>query len=167
MGGEVLLAIQESLRRVGFDCTVSISDYAAFTAEFYAKTLEQRLQEEKAEKRGDTHFIDWGSRTDAWFTLKSRLHSGVWYPDKKGSIFYRNPELDKLVDEAEVELDPQKRTELYKKAQIILANDTPLVNLWVVNKTLAKRKYVQGLQYRPVSAEISHLDAREAWLDKR
>jgi len=168
MGGEALLAIQESLRLVGFDSTVSISDYSSFVAERYGKTLEQRVQDEKNEKRGDAHFVDWGSRTEAFFTLKTRIHSRSWYPDKTGDgLFYRNTELEELVDKSELELDSQKRFELYKKIQIILAHDTPLVSLWAPHKTIAKKKYVQGLQYRPVSAEIDHMDARKAWLDKK
>jgi len=164
MGGESLLAIQEYLRKVGFDVTVSFSDFSAFLAEFY-KTRDERVQKAEETKRGDAYFIDWNSRSDAWFTLYTKMHSRVWYPDKKHTSFYRNTEFDKSVLEAEVELDQKRRFELYKKAQIIVSHDTPIVHMWAPKKTLAKRKYVHGLKFAPMPPSDAHLIARQAWME--
>jgi len=165
MCGESLLAIQEYLRKVGFECKVNALDFSAFLSEYY-RTLPERVQKEKDEKRGTAYFIDWGSRSDGWFTLYNKMNSRVWYPDKKHTSFYRNTEFDSLIDKAEVEVDPQKRFELYKKAQIIEAQDTPIIHLWVVSHALGKRKYVHGIQAVPLPVADSHSHAREAWIEK-
>ena len=42
---------------------------------------------------------------------------------------YSNPELDKLLADGAKEPDPEKRSEIYRQIQEILANDMPVVNL--------------------------------------
>ena len=93
MGGEVVLAIQEYLRKVGFECSVQFLEYSALTT---------KLWRTKNDTKGDGVFLGLTSETDGWFILGSRLHSKHWYPDKKHTTFYRNIEFDKLLDEAEV-----------------------------------------------------------------
>jgi len=155
MDRECVLAIQEFLREVGFDCKVRFMEFAAFLKALY-KTKDQTT--------GGAYFVSWSSRTDAWFVLYSKFHSSYWYPDKKHTTFYRNTAYDKLLDKAALTLDNQKRFELYKKAQEILAVETPTLHLWVMHYMLAKRKYVHGLVYKPIPVNDT-LHAREAWIE--
>jgi len=69
---------------------------------------------------------------------------------KKGSAlnisFYKNPKFDELIDKAKVELNPEKRAELYRKAQEIIHEDVPMIPLAHVKDTVAMRKNVQNLR---------------------
>ena len=157
MRQEIVLAIQQYLRQVGFDCKVVFENFGSLIARGLCPI-------DKAKEGG--FILNWSSKSDAWFILSTWYHSGRWYPDKKHLTHYRNVEFDKLLDQAAVEVDNQKRFEFYKQAQIILAHDTPIINLSVDYNTLAKRKYVKGVKYVPIPVQDSFLYIREVWLDK-
>lgn len=54
---------------------------------------------------------------------------------------YSNPEVDRLLEAAAVEGDPDKRRELFKAFQIIVATDLPDINLVTgANLTIANRR---------------------------
>jgi peptide/nickel transport system substrate-binding protein len=69
---------------------------------------------------------------------------------KKGSAlnisFYKNPKFDELINKAKVELDKDKRAELYRKAQEIIHEDCPMIPLAHVKDTIAMRRNVQNLR---------------------
>ncbi len=56
--------------------------------------------------------------------LCSYIRKGVPFVN---STQYCNPEVDKLAEQATVEVDPKKRAELYKRFQQIIAEDSPMV----------------------------------------
>lgn len=67
-------------------------------------------------------------------------------------IGYSNPEFDKLVEQADVELDPVKRMELYQQAQDLLVEGAPVAFMWNnVNAYLIK-PWVQGVKTTPQDA---------------
>src|SRR5207247_5222220 len=50
----------------------------------------------------------------------------------QSSLPYGNPEFDKLVENARIELDPNKRLDFYKKAQQILYDDAAALFMWTL-----------------------------------
>lgn len=77
------------------------------------------------------------------------------------NTFYANPELDRLLDEAAVELDPERRAALYRRAERILYDDVP----WIWNYhqvfTEVSQPYVRGYRLHPIWLR----DVTTAWLD--
>lgn len=68
-------------------------------------------------------------------------------------IGYSNKEFDKLVDQADVELDPAKRMDLYMKAQRLLIDGVPVAFAWNnVNNYLVK-PWVKGIVTTPQDSE--------------
>ena len=64
-------------------------------------------------------------------------------------IGYSNPEFDALVDQADVELDPAKRAELYAQAQDVLVAGAPVAFMYnTINHYLVK-PWVKGLKTTP------------------
>ena len=157
MRREIALAIQEYLRHVGVDCKLLFEGFPVM--------LDRGLTTADKAKEG-AFLLNWSSKTDAWFILYTWFYSGKWYPDKPHWMFYRNTDFDKLLDQAQGELDNEKRFELYKQAQIIMANDTPEIAISVDYNTLAKHKYVQGVRCDPIPSQDAFLNVRGAWLDK-
>ncbi|WP_019120352.1 ABC transporter substrate-binding protein [Brevibacillus massiliensis] len=51
----------------------------------------------------------------------------------KGETDYNNPEVDKLLDEAETNMNPDERAEQYQKVQRIVAEDRPVIYLFQTN----------------------------------
>jgi peptide/nickel transport system substrate-binding protein len=60
---------------------------------------------------------------------------------------YKNPELDKVLDDAVATLDQAQRKQLYFKMQQILAEDQPAPILVFPNGILSLNKRVQNWQY--------------------
>ena len=80
-------------------------------------------------------------------------------------FFFSNEEIDKLLEASIREVDPDKSFELFKKMQILLAEQTPVIPLWLMNHTIAKRTYVHGEGTFPIPiSDTLHL--RDAWIDK-
>ena len=67
-----------------------------------------------------------------------------------GSAFYKNPEVDKLIEEAQMSQDPNKRKELYKKASTIIWDDAPWIFLYDQKFTIVYRKNVKGIVVLPM-----------------
>ncbi|AKF06475.1 ABC transporter substrate-binding protein [Sandaracinus amylolyticus] len=75
--------------------------------------------------------------------------------------FYRNPELDRVLDDARVERDPERRIALYREASRILVDDSPWAWLFSNTKYEAWQPYVRGFRPNPVWDEMY----RDVWLD--
>lgn len=65
---------------------------------------------------------------------------------------YKNEEFDKLVNEADVTVDPAKRMELYKKAQQVLLNDIPAAFGYNTLNHYLVKPWVKGFQTTPQDA---------------
>jgi ABC-type transport system substrate-binding protein len=51
-------------------------------------------------------------------------------PDTNNYICYKNPEVDKLIDEGLVEFDQAKRAAIYAQYAILQSNDLPVLYAW-------------------------------------
>ena len=69
--------------------------------------------------------------------------------DKGGSniSWYNSPELDKLLEQGEVEMDLTKRAELYKEAQQILVDEVVSIPIYLLPYTIATSSDVQGIKF--------------------
>ncbi len=76
--------------------------------------------------------------------------SSQWSPAGQNMGFYKNPEADRLMKAARLELDEAKRIELYRQIHRVLAADQPADFLWGVD------------QYWGVSKRIDDVDALAA-----
>jgi oligopeptide transport system substrate-binding protein len=99
-------------------------------------------------------------------TAPQWVYGGGWcadYPDPQDwlSIFwhsssqfahnigYKNAELDKLLEQADVEVDEAKRLELYKQAQQIVLDDAPYIIRSTSKATFLVKPYIKGLEITP------------------
>jgi peptide/nickel transport system substrate-binding protein len=83
--------------------------------------------------------------------------------DKGGSLndyFYSNPEVDKILGEAQGELDAEKRKQLYGKAQALISAEGPAIIPFFKNNISAFRLSVQGFTVDPGI----NLTAEQIWL---
>ncbi len=99
-------------------------------------------------------------------TAPQFVYGGGWcadYPDPQDwlSIFwesssqfaknigYTNPEVDKLIHQADVEVDQAKRLDLYKQAQRLVVDDAPYIIRSTSKATFLVKPYVKGLEITP------------------
>jgi peptide/nickel transport system substrate-binding protein len=137
--GAVGAAVSQMLARIGIDVQANAQPSAVL---FPART------------RGDLSLVSsgWGTLTgEANYTLSSLVHSNA--PQLKFGAFnwrgYNNPEMDKLLQAAAVEMDDAKRRSYLEEAAALTAKDRPLIPLTAVGTAWSLRKdKVQMLRTR-------------------
>jgi len=75
--------------------------------------------------------------------------------------FYANPDVDRLLDEARQERDPQAQRVLYRRAASLVARDAPWAFVFENRRSEAWQPYLRG--YRPHPIHL--MSFRDAWLD--
>jgi len=77
---------------------------------------------------------------------------------------YSSPELDKLLQQAELEKSWTQRIELFKRIEGILHSELPAVPLFNRQNRVAIQPYVKGVEVPALG--FYYLEARKIWLDK-
>ena len=91
----------------------------------------------------DLFLTSWGNASlDPSDIVMPTLRSG----GRANSAAYANPEVDKLLDAAETEIDRDKRKGLYVKAQELIHEDAPWVFLWLPKDVYGVSKRLHGWQ---------------------
>jgi len=81
-------------------------------------------------------------------------HSSTSFAQDSG---YKNPEVDKLTEQADVELDPAKRADLYNQAQkLVIADQGEIIHSNTKNTFLIKPN-VKGLDFTPQDGDYPGL----------
>lgn len=108
--------IKEDCKKAGIDIELKLLEWNTFI-----KNVDERQMQLWA--------MGWGGG-DVEGDPKQIWHSSS--ASKGGSNYgtYANPEVDKLIDEGRQELDPKKRTAIFKKAYGLIADDVPYVFLF-------------------------------------
>ena len=122
--------------------------------------------------------VEWATFLQDLHRNRLQAYSLAWqadYPDphtfvdvlfRTGSAInntnYSNPEVDDLLERANVEADPVRRIELYQEAEQKIVDDAAWLPLWwgVEGKVLVKQR-VEGLTFPPLSVPIY----QHIWID--
>jgi peptide/nickel transport system substrate-binding protein len=98
---------------------------------------------------GDLNLIGWtGDFADADNFI------GTFFQDFSPQFGFRNPKLFKLLDNAEIEADRQKRIDMYKEANQLIMEQLPAVPYAHTKPALAFRKDVEGFVPSPTTNEL-------------
>ena len=107
---------QEQLRQVGITCTIEIMEFAPY--------LDRTARGEH-----DMFMLGWVAVTgDADYGMYSLFHS-TQFGDAGNRTFYKNPEVDRLLDLGRTSQDPEARRKAYYDAQGLVFQDAPWVFL--------------------------------------
>jgi peptide/nickel transport system substrate-binding protein len=93
-----------------------------------------------------------GGNQDPIF-LRDLFHSSEIPTPARGNVRnrsrYRNPELDRILDEAVATTDRAKARELYVRAWQIISNDVPMLPLWYPDVMVIAKKAVGNIKVDP------------------
>lgn len=128
--------LQQQLKQVGINLEVKVLEFGAYI--------------DAASKAETDLFISgWGNATgDADYNQYNLFHTKSHGAPGNHS-FYSNPEVDKLIEEGRKEQDPEKRKQIYEKAQQIEMTDGALVPYRFSQNLAAIQKNVQGVWISP------------------
>lgn len=141
---EMTVPNNPDLRQVG-EVIQSMAAEAGFAVTLRAMEFASSLQ---AATRGEfqTYLVGWSGRTDPDGNIFTFSRTGGGQNDGR----YSNAEVDRLLDAARVELDFEKRRDLYAQAlRISLGQDANRVYLWHRKNIMAHQARLTG--YRPIS----------------
>ncbi len=77
-------------------------------------------------------------------------HSSQHAPNGQNTGFYSNPEADRVMAQARLETDPEKRIGLYRQVHRLLAEDPPADFLWGADQYWAVSRRVEGVEVSPI-----------------
>lgn len=139
------LILNQQLAAIGLKTEIKFLDMTGLTATIYAKQPVYKLAVMSSSGRydPDQHYY-------------RRLHTGVAVNQ------YSNPAYDKIVEEARIMMDHDKRQALYDQAQKILMDDVPGIVLFNPSFFDATRANVKG--FKPTSMGI--LRFWDVWVDR-
>ncbi len=154
MDAAIAETVQAYLAAVGIDVELITMEWAAYI-EFTRKPLE--------ESEYMMYMLGWGCVTlDADYGLYSLYHSSQWTPVGPHRGFYKNPEVDELLEQARVVVDLEARDLIYAEATEILWEDAPWLFLHSETQINAQSAVAKGLIHHTREYILAH----EAWLDQ-
>jgi len=130
----LLVVLQQQWKDVGIDATPKYVDFN--------KVLVPAITNTRA---FDLLMVGFSWNVDP--DQSAVFHSRNAGPGGFNGMQYKNPDLDKVLDDAVATLDQAKRRDLYFKMQQILAEDVPAPILTFPNGVLSTNKRVQNWQY--------------------
>ena len=119
-------------------------------ARLIARALGEVGIEVKVMPSDEVSFLDDVNKGN--FDLYSLTWIGAAEPDFSSCVSrggYVNPAIDLLTADARVEMDRQKRKEIYSMIQKVLSQDLPVIPLWYEDNYAVSSRRVKGLQIRP------------------
>jgi peptide/nickel transport system substrate-binding protein len=133
--------IQRRLRDVGISVKIRIVEWAAFIQEFINKG------------RFEAVLLGWTTGQDP--DLYDIWHSSKTREGELNFIHYKNPEVDRLLEEGRHTFDKDKRQQAYFRLQEILAEDQPYTFLFVPEALPAIHKRFRGVKPAPAGIDYN------------
>jgi len=131
-------AIQHDLAQIGVELVVNSYEFATF----YGDVLKGNFQ---------IFALQWvgGAMIDPDM-LRRVFHSREVPPGGFNRGYYRNADVDRLLDLATTSLDEGERKRYYGEAQKIIASDAPYIPIWHKTNVIVAQKGLTGLHLNPV-----------------
>jgi len=134
-----LLAVilQQQLHQVGIDLEVRTFEFATF----YADVVKGAFQ---------MYTLRWvgGANQDPEI-FEYILDSKSFAPRRANRSYYSNPQVDTWIEQARVELDQERRKQIYAKIQQQALRDLPSLNLWSLDNVIVHTARVKNVHPDP------------------
>jgi peptide/nickel transport system substrate-binding protein len=139
--------IQRDLRKVGIEIDIVTYEWQSYLGMFAVRC-----------EKSDSWQMSWGEVSDYW--LYKVVHS-KYNTEQFPRSYYKNPEVDKTLDLAAVELDDKKRHDLYRQANRLLMEDAAFVPIVHDLAPVVYHPKVKGF----VHTALESFDLTTVWLD--
>jgi peptide/nickel transport system substrate-binding protein len=136
--------IQQDLAKAGIDVDVRSYEFATF----YADVLAGNVQ---------LYTLQWVGVTDPDM-LRRVFHSQQVPPVGFNRTYYKNPEVDRLIDLASAATSDDERKKYYSEVQKVVAEDVPYVSLWYKTNVAVLRPDIHGVR---LSAQADFLSLKD------
>jgi len=127
---------QQQMKDVGIQMNIQSNEPATFSADIETGNFQAYSR----------RWIGGNNDPDIFNLI---FHSAMNPPDGANRGFYRNPEVDRLIEIGRRETDMEKRQATYQRIQQIVAEDLPYVSLFYVNNVAVISRRVKGMTLYP------------------
>jgi peptide/nickel transport system substrate-binding protein len=134
--------IASMLREVGIGVELRVNEFATFFADIKKGNFQLFMMQIPEISEPDLYIHFFATRR---IPTRDNLDAGA------NRVRYRNPELDRLLDEGRRTLDRERRRQIYAEVQRILAREVPVVSLWHEDNVAALRREVRGFALLPTA----------------
>lgn len=125
--------IQQNLRDVGVEMTISPNKWALMLDRLRAKDFDAAMLGWALNWKSDPHQIFHGSQADL--------------PDSSNAGGYSNPEVDRLIEELRVTMDPAQQTEIFHEIHRLIYDDQPYTFLFVDKATSLQDARIENVRF--------------------
>lgn len=132
---KTVLILQQQFKKLGVQADVQIIEWSSFLSNYVDK------------KNFDAVVMGWQLTLDP--DQYSIWHSSQTKDGEFNFIGYKNPAVDKLLEQGREEFDPAKRLAIYRKFHAIVAEDQPMAFLYAPDSLSALSRKFQGLLETP------------------
>lgn len=139
--------IQRDLRKVGIEIEIVAYEWQSYLGMFAVRC-----------EKSDSWQMSWGEVSDYW--LYKVIHS-KYNTEQFPRSYYKNPEVDTILDMAAGELDDQQRNALYRQANRLVMEDAAFVPIVHDLAPVVYHPKVKGF----VHTALESFDLTTVWLD--
>jgi len=134
-GDRLATALQEYWKEVGVECEIQTMEWTQYRADRRANKFVASLSGWMGDNGDPDNFL---------YSLLSGDSIGAG-----NTAWYQNPEVDRLLKEAQTISDQEQRKALYQQAEQLIVDDAPWVFLGYQKHQVAIRANVQNFQLQP------------------
>ena len=134
-------AIQSDLAKVGIEVKIQTIEWGAYLDKVFVPAAENEM---------DMHQMSWiGDNGDPDNFLYILFSSQQWPTAGFNDAYYKNKEVDQLLNDARVTEDKGERTKMYEKAQEIIMKDAPWVVIDSEKQIVVAGKKIKNFKLHP------------------
>jgi len=139
---QIAEAVAQYLRDVGIKVTLKTYDWPTYVTMLFKPLNESELE---------LFLVGFAATggADPHFYLYLRYHTSQFPPNGFNPSFYSNPEVDKLLEDGMKIPDPEKRREIYEKANEIIWNEAPEIFLHIQYFVVVMKSNLEGVRVFP------------------
>jgi peptide/nickel transport system substrate-binding protein len=130
-------AIQHDLARVGIGVDVRSNEFQTLFLDVVRGNFQM-------------YTLQWVGVTDPDM-LRRVYHSAQIPPAGLNRVFFKNPEVDHMIDAAAGAVDEPERRAYYVRAQQLIAEDVPYVSLWYKKNIAVFQPDLSGVRLSPIA----------------
>lgn len=133
----ILQVIQEQWRQVGVETRLKSTEFSDFFSSVQKGEFE-------------VFMLRWTAVTEP--DLLNRIFHSRETPPGRNRVFYSNPVVDKLLDQAASEVRLPERQKLYRQIQTHIARDFPYISLWYPDNVAVATKALKDFRINPTGS---------------
>jgi peptide/nickel transport system substrate-binding protein len=137
---EAMVAIQDQVRKVGIRLDVVPTEWTTFLASI-------RPQSTDADVKWDAYYWSRTAYTGDPQNLMQELLHSAYAPPRGFTPFYKNPEVDKLIEQAGYVTDRNVRIKILERALRLARQDYAYLYLWRYQNMTVHSKRVTGIEF--------------------